>query len=75
LANDGSKFQAVNNPDKNFTKAKMKRRIAEVEAGIERYLDQLDDADDQAPPEDTRPIQEKIAALEEEMDRLSSAAQ
>ena len=70
LSIDGSKFKAVNNRDKNFTKAKMKRRIAEVEASIERYLHQLDDADDQALPEDTRPIQEKIAALEEEMDRL-----
>jgi transposase len=70
LAIDGSKFKAVNNRDKNFTKAKMKRRIAEVEASIERYLDQLDEADDAAPAEDQRPIQEKIAALEEEMDRL-----
>jgi transposase len=70
LSIDGSKFKAVNNRDKNFTKAKMKRRIAEVEASIERYLDQLDDADDQAPPDDTRPIQDKIAALTEEMDRL-----
>ena len=70
LAIDGSKFKAVNNRDKNFTKAKMKRRIAEVEASIERYLDQLDEADDAAPAEDQRPIQDKIAALEEEMDRL-----
>ncbi len=70
LAIDGSKFKAVNNRDKNFTKAKMKRRIAEVEASIERYLDQLDEADDAAPVEDQRPIQDKIAALEEEMDRL-----
>jgi len=70
LAIDGSKFKAVNNRDKNFTKAKMKRRIAEVDAGIARYLDQLDAADDAAPAEDQRPIQEKIAALEEEMDRL-----
>ena len=70
LAIDGSKFKAVNNRDKNFTKAKMKRRIAEVEASIERYLDQLDEADAAAPAEDTRPIKDKIAALEEEMDRL-----
>ena len=70
VAVDGSKFKAVNNRDKNFTKAKMKRRLAEVESSIERYLDQLDQADDKAPPEDTRPIQEKITALEEEMDRL-----
>lgn len=70
LAIDGSKFKAVNNRDKNFTKAKMKRRIAEVEASIERYLDQLDAADNAAPAEDQRPIKDKIAALEEEMERL-----
>ena len=67
---DGSKFKAVNNRDKNFTRAKMKRRIAEVEASIERYLEKLDGADRAAPPEDTRTIKDKIAALEEEMDRL-----
>ena len=48
----------------------MKRRIAEVEASIERYLDQLDSSDDAEPPKDTRTIEEKIAALKEEMDRL-----
>lgn len=67
---DGSKFKAVNNRDKNFTKAKMKRRIAEVEATIEKYLDRLDQEDAQASPDDTRTLQEKITALEEEMDRL-----
>ena len=70
LAIDGSKFKAVNNRDKNFTRAKMKRRIAEVEAGIERYLDKLDAADQAAPAEDARPIKDKIAALKEEMERL-----
>jgi transposase len=70
LAIDGSKFKAVNNRDKNFTRAKMKRRIAEVDASIERYLDQLDVADEAAPPQDTRTIEDKIAALKEEMDRL-----
>ena len=67
---DGSKFKAVNNRDRNFTKAKMKRRIAEVEASIEKYLARLERADAQAGPEDTRTLQEKISALEEEMDRL-----
>ncbi len=70
LAIDGSKFKAVNNRDKNFTRAKMKRRLAEVEASIERYLGQLDQADRSAPPEDTRSLKDKIAALTEEMDRL-----
>ena len=38
VAIDGSKFKAVNNRDRNFTRAKMKRRIAEVDATIDRYL-------------------------------------
>ncbi|MEQ9451144.1 MAG: IS1182 family transposase [Pseudomonadales bacterium] len=67
---DGSKFKAVNNRDRNFTKAKMKRRIAEVEASIEKYLARLERADAQAGPEDTRTLQDKIAALEEEMGHL-----
>jgi hypothetical protein len=48
----------------------MKRRLAEVEASIDRYLGELDKADQSAPPEDTRSLKDKIAALTEEMDRL-----
>ena len=70
VAIDGSKFKAVNNRDKNFTRAKMKRRLAEVEASIERYLSELDQADAAAPPEETRSLKDKITALEEQMDRL-----
>ena len=70
LAIDGSKFKAVNNRDKNFTRGKMKRRLAAVEASIERYLGKLDQADQSAPPEDTRTLKDKIAVLTEEMDRL-----
>jgi transposase len=70
VAIDGSKFKAVNNPDKNFTRAKMKRRLAQVDASIERYLGELDSADAAAPSEDTRSIEDKITALKEEMARL-----
>ena len=38
VAIDGSKFKAVNNRDKNFTVAKVARRIEQVEASIARYL-------------------------------------
>ena len=47
----GSKFKAVNNRDKNFTRAKMDRRVAQVEESIARYLHQLDTADRQEPSE------------------------
>ena len=40
VAIDGSKFKAVNNRDKNFTVAKVGKRIEQVEASIARYLAQ-----------------------------------
>ena len=45
VAIDGSKFKAVNNRDKNFTRAKMERRLAQIEESVARYLSQLDTAD------------------------------
>ena len=37
-----SRFKAVNNRDKNFTSAKLKRRLAEIDASIGGYLAALD---------------------------------
>ena len=45
VAIDGSKFKAVNNRDRNFTKAKMQRREEQIAKSVSRYLDQLDSAD------------------------------
>jgi hypothetical protein len=70
VAIDGSKFKAVNNRDKNFTRTKMKRRLADVEASIDRYLGELAHADEAEPVEQTQPLEHRIAALKEEMDRL-----
>ena len=71
VAIDGSKFKAVNSRDRNFTRAKMKRRLAEVEASIDRYLEQLAIADQAEPAEDkTRTLEDKIAAMRKEMARL-----
>ena len=44
VAIDGSKFKAVNTRDKNFTVAKVAKRIEQVEASIARYLVALDRA-------------------------------
>jgi transposase len=76
VAIDGSKFKAVNNRDQNFTAAKMRRRMAQIEKSVARYLDQLDTADRQEPSEAlsmkvTR-LQEKMAKLREEMARLEA---
>jgi transposase len=41
VAIDGSKFKAVNTRDRNFTQAKMQRRLAQIDESIARYLSQL----------------------------------
>jgi hypothetical protein len=73
VAIDASKFKAVNNRDRNFTRAKMARRRAQIEASVARYLQQLDTADRQEPSvaiatKSTR-LKEKIAKLGEETRR------
>ncbi len=74
VAIDGSKFKAVNSRDKNFTRAKMKRRMEQIEESVGRYLQQLDSADRQEPSlartTKTDRLQDKIATLKEEMRRL-----
>jgi transposase len=74
VAIDGSKFKAVNNRDKNFTRAKMERRMAQIEESVARYLRQLDSADRQEPSEARTTkmsrLKEKIAKLKEEVQRL-----
>ena len=74
VAIDGSKFKAVNARDKNFTRAKMQRRMEQIEESVERYLHQLDSADRQEPSlaraTETARLKDKIAILKEEMERL-----
>lgn len=74
VAIDGSKFKAVNNRDRNFTGAKMKRRMAQIEESVARYLHQLDSTDRQEPSlateMKTTRLNEKIAKLGQEMQRL-----
>src|SRR3954452_12774756 len=76
VAIDGSKFKAVNNRDRNFTRAKIERRRAQIEESVARYLRQLDTADRQEPSEvlaaKTSRLKEKIAKLGEAMHRLAT---
>ena len=70
VAIDGSKFKAVNNRDRNFTSAKLQRRMEEIESSINRYLTALDTADRQEPTvakAKSERLHDKIAALKEQM--------
>jgi transposase len=76
VAIDGSKFKAVNNRGKNFTKAKVERRRTQLEQSVARYLAQLDTADRQEPSETielkkTR-LKEKLTKLKSEMAKLEA---
>jgi transposase len=73
VAIDGSKFKAVNSSDRNFTNAKLKRRMEEIEANISRYLAELDTADRQEPAaaqSRSARLADKITALKAQMATL-----
>jgi len=70
---DGSKFKAVNSSDRNFTQAKLKRRMEDIEANIGRYLAELDTADRQEPTVQqarNARLNDKIAAMKLQMAAL-----
>jgi len=78
VAIDGSKFKAVNNRDRNYTRAKVQRRIEQIEESVARYLSELDSADRQgaAPVADARTtrLREKVEKLQSEMQRMQALA-
>src|SRR5271170_4834872 len=75
VAIDGSKFKAVNARDKNFTEAKMKRRLERIDESIARHLSQLETADrhgDAVPEAKVGRLKGKIEKLKEEIVRLNA---
>jgi len=75
VAIDGSKFKAVNARDKNFTEAKMKRRVERIDESVGRYMAQLETADrrgDAVPEAKVARLRDKIGKLREEVARLGA---
>ena len=76
VAIDGSKFKAVNNRDRNFTKGKVERRRTQLQESVARYLAQLETADRQMPTMalvvKEKHLKEKLAKLKEEMAKLEA---
>ena len=72
VAIDGSKFKAVNNRDRNLTKAKLKRRIEQIDESIERYLTEMVSTDRQetaVSEKKSQRLQDKIETLNFELPR------
>ncbi|MGA8772327.1 MAG: IS1182 family transposase [Rhodomicrobium sp.] len=74
VAIDGSKFKAVNSRDRNFTEAKVAKRLEQIEASIERYLSLLEIADRQpeAPEIKRTHLKYKIGRLKQEIERMKA---
>lgn len=73
VAIDGSKFKAVNAHDRNFTRAKLEKRMRQIDECVERYLKAMDTADRQPPDiaeARSSRLKEKIATLKSQMVRM-----
>src|SRR6202049_3428479 len=73
VAIDGSRFKAVNNRARNYTSAKVQKRMEQIEASIARYLFALDTADQEdtaTAPNKPGKLKEKIEALKKRMEQL-----
>jgi transposase len=79
IAVDGTRIKAVNSRERNFTKAKLDKALAESDERLARYLKQLDAADlvDEDGPGggSVDRLQEKLAAIKERRERLEGHRQ
>lgn len=74
VAIDGSKFKAVNRRDRNFTRKQLKRTIQKLDEDIDRYLDEMDEADAEE-PEEKKLAAEELREKIEEMKRRRAEAE
>jgi len=76
VAVDGTRIKAVNSRDRNFTKAKLERSLRESDEKLDRYLKQLDIADqddfDRVDPANIKNLEAKIAKVRERRVHLES---
>jgi transposase len=79
VAIDGSRFKAVNSKAKSYTRGKLKQKLGEIDEAIERYLMELDRADEAlaktgstVPNSQIVRASRKLAHLQKEAERYRS---
>ena len=70
VAIDGSKFKAVNNADRAFSKAKIERRRQKIDESINDYLDEIKRAD----RHDTKESRNRIVQLKKRLSKVREEA-
>ena len=63
VAIDGSKFKAVNAKAKSYTREKLKRRLGEIDAAINRYMGELDRADEVLDKTGMHPVEARLSRV------------
>jgi len=73
VAVDGSKFKAVNNRERNFTRKKLERVIERERAQVNDYLKAIEEADEEEakeppePPLSGKQLREKLSKIKEQL--------
>ena len=63
VAIDGSKFKAVNAKARSYTREKLKRRLGEIDEAINRYMAELDRADEVLAKTGMQPIEARLSRI------------
>ena len=63
VAIDGSKFKAVNAKAKSYTREKLKRRLGEIDAAIDRYMAELDRTDEVLAKTGMHPVEARLSRV------------
>jgi transposase len=61
VAIDGSKFKAVNAQARSYTREKLKRRLGEIDEAINRYMAELDRADEVLAKTGMAPVEARLS--------------
>lgn len=72
LAVDGTRIKAVNNKDKNFTKRALDRHLAQIDERLERYLQELNEADLCDPENSGRAVSRSVSKLHEKIEAMKT---
>ena len=78
IAVDGTRIKAVNNRDRNFTRATLKRDLQRIDDRLERYLEQMNEADANAASgggNSVADLQDKITSIRKRKETLEGHRQ
>ena len=78
IAVDGTRIEAVNNRDRNFTRAKLKRGLQRIDDRLEGYLEQMNETDANEASgggNSVADLQDKIATIRKRKETLEGHRQ